>query len=269
MRTTYESDARPSGTLAELFADAITLIRQDAAEYGFTALLGAVGGCIAVVVLMAIGGPIATALAAPAGFTAALITYAMSCAAIRRVGENLSPDSLAAFGAVCVRAPAVIAPMLLPLGATFVGVLAAVFLQRYIGALPATLLAVAVTLAAAIPVLQRVLYIPALFARTANVWDAAARANQAMQAASGALYMLLAWALVPAALFALIALGSGFDTVAAALATLVFIGSMPLCAAIATLVFDRVAAATQPPAKARRPVPQKPPLEDRIARIRR
>jgi hypothetical protein len=274
MRQIYREEPRTSRTLADVFVDALMLVRQDAGEYGFTALLGAGAGAVLVVFLRAIGGPLAIALMAPAAFLAALMTYATACAAIRRVEENLEPDTFRAFASACQRAQVIVTPMFLPLGLTFVAVLAASILDRWLGEGVATMLALLLILVAAIPAFQRALFIPALFARTNDAIEAAERASQAMRSAGPALAVLLGAALVPAGLFGLIALGAGFGTVTAAIAAIAFILTMPLCAAISTLIYDTVAPKIEAAStKGRRRAPAGPaaasPVEDRLSRIRR
>lgn len=246
MRQSIEVEARETRALSDLFADAVMLIRQDAAEYAFTAVLGAVGGAVVVVLLSATAGPPGRALTLPAALLAALLTYAAACAAIRRVEEQLAPDALSAAAAVVTRLPAIVVPVLGPLGATFIALLVAGFIDRWIGATVATLAALAVIAAASMAVFKRALYIPALFTRSASAWDAAARAAEAHRAAGPALFVLQAAALLPAALVWLIAIGTDLSTMSAALATFVLVMTTPLCAAISTLIFDRVAPATKP-----------------------
>ena len=270
MRNSYEGEARETRTLTDLFTDAVVLIRQDAAEYGFTAVLGAIGGAVAVVMLGTAGGPIGRALMAPAAFLAALLTYATACAAIRRVEENLSPDTLSAFAAVCQRAAAVVTPALGPLGIVFAGLLAAGFIDRYVGQTVGTLAGLCVVGGAAIPVFRRALYVPALFTHSSNARDAADRAARAQDTASAALFVLHGAALVPALLFGLIALGTGFTVMSSALASFVFVMTMPLSAAISTLILDRVApAAAMRASAAKRHVASTSPVTDRLTRIRR
>jgi hypothetical protein len=265
----YREAPRTNRTLADVFVDALMLVRQDAGEYGFTALLGAGAGATAVVVLHSIGGPLAIALMAPAAFFAALMTYATACAAVRRVEENLEPDTFRAFSSVCARAQAIITPMFAPLGVTFVAVLAASLLDRWLGQSVASMLALVLIAGAAVLAFQRALFIPALFAHTANAWDASARANEAMRSAGPALAVLLGAALVPSGLFALIALGAGFGAVTSAVVTIAFVLTMPVCAAISTLIFETVAPQAAPAAtKKRTSRAATSPVEDRLSRIR-
>jgi hypothetical protein len=267
MRDFSFEEPQPRRTLTDVFVDALALVRQDAGEYGFTALLGAGAGAALVVFLSAFGGPIGIALMAPAAFFAALMTYATACAAIRRVEDNLEPDTFRALATMTARSSAIITPMFTPLAITFVGVLAATVLDRWIGDALATLLGLVLVAVAAIPAFQRALFIPALFSCGEDPHDAAVRANGAMRSAGPALAVLFGAALVPAGLFALIALGAGFGAVTSAIATIAFVLTMPLCAAIATLILD----ATEPvaaPAPTRAHRQASSPVEERLGRIR-
>jgi hypothetical protein len=269
MREFSHEEPQARRTLADVFVDALELVRQDAGEYGFTALIGAAAGAVAVVMLSGIGGPIAIALMAPAAFFAALMTYATACAMIRRVSENLEPDTFRAFASASAQGSTYITPMFVPLAISFIGVLAGSMLDRWIGDGLATLLALVLVAGAALPAFQRALFIPALFARTADEFDAAARANLAMRSAGPALAVLLGAALVPAGLFALIALGAGFGAVTSAVATIAFVLTMPLCAAISTLMYDLVAPAMPAPAHQGERVAAASPVQDRLGRMRR
>ena len=66
-------------------------------------------------------------------------------------------------------------------------------------------------------------------------------------------------------------IGTGFNVMSTALATFVFVMTMPLCAAIATLVFDQVAPANQAarPAAAVKRRDEDSPVADRLTRFRR
>jgi type IV secretory pathway TrbL component len=100
---TYPDEARRPRTIAEIIADALALLHQDIAEYGFAGLIGAIGAAFLALILSTAGDLAGKALIAPAVFIVTLVTYANTCAAIRRVQDNLEPDAIRAFFAVLAR----------------------------------------------------------------------------------------------------------------------------------------------------------------------
>jgi hypothetical protein len=89
----YEKPAETRGrTVVDIVVDAVAVLHQDAAEYAFAGLIGAVAAAFLALVLPAAGGIVGTALIAPAVFSIAAVTYANTCASVRRATENLEPD---------------------------------------------------------------------------------------------------------------------------------------------------------------------------------
>jgi hypothetical protein len=255
---TYRDEGRPKGTLAEftpryepppdersrtlstVFAEALGLLYQDIAEYGFAATIGAVGAALAAVLLATTGGFIGQALVAPAVFGIAALTYANTCAAIRRALDNLEPESLLAFFAVLARLPAIAAPLTLPLVVSGVAVLAGTIAARWT---PDSVVTLAVIIAFAMCGLssfQRALYVPALFARNVSFSQARTLGGNAMRKAGALVGACFCIAMAPAALIAMAALSTQFHPVATAAAAFVFTMSMPVAAALASLIYEAV-----------------------------
>ncbi len=245
---TYQDETRRSRTVASIIADALALLHQDIAEYGFAGLIGAIGAAFLSLILWTAGGLVGQALIAPAVFIIALVTYANTCAAIRRVQDNLEPDAIRAFFAVLAWLPALVKPLTLPIALSGASVLAGVIAARWA---PVSMVTLAVIIAFALAGLssfQRSLYVPALFARNATVPDARSRGASAMRAAGALVCACFAVALAPAALMALVALSTGFGALSTAAAAFVLVACTPLAAAIASLIYEGAAPQIASPA---------------------
>lgn len=235
---TFGGDAHRSRSLAQLFDEALSLLRQDIADYGFAGLLGAIAAGAAALSFSLAGGDIGRSLVLPAVLLVSLLSYAHAAAAVRRVQEHLEPDSLRAFIAVAVRVPWIVGPAAPPLAITFGAVFTALSLRDRLGAEVAATAAMAVIGAAALLALPLAMRVPALLVRKTSARQAAVRAAETTRELGGALAISFGLALTPAGLLALFALASDFHAVATALAAFAWAATMPVLAAIATLIQD-------------------------------
>jgi hypothetical protein len=232
--------------LSTVFAEALGLLYQDIAEYGFAAMIGAIGAALAAVLLATMGGFIGQALVAPAVFGIAALTYANTCAAIRRAMENLEPESLLAFFAVLARLPVLAAPLTLPLALSGVSVLAGTVAARWAPDSVATLAVIIVFALCGLLSFQRALYVPALFARNVSFMEARKLGGSAMRKAGALVGACFCIAMAPAGLIAIAALSTQFHPVATAVAAFVFVLSMPVAAALASLIYEAVTPRSEP-----------------------
>jgi hypothetical protein len=244
----YEKPAEARGrTVPDIIVDALAVLHQDAAEYAFAGLIGAIAAAFVALVLPAAGGPyVGAALIAPAVFTVAAITYANTCAAVRRSNDNLEPDAVRAFFAVLTRLPAIMPPLALPLAVTGGTTLAAVIAARWAPNSVVTLAAIIVFALAGLSSFQRSLHVPALFARGVSFGDARLLGAAAMRKAGPLVGACFVIAMAPAGLITMGALAAQFSFVATAIAAFVFVASMPVAAAIASLIFDGIAPQVAP-----------------------
>ena len=102
---TNEGGARPSRTLAAIFEEAVTVLRQDLPEYGYIALCGGFTAAILATVLRYIETPISLALAVVVIGVAGVGTLATCAAALERIQHGLQPDSGRSFADALQRAP--------------------------------------------------------------------------------------------------------------------------------------------------------------------
>jgi hypothetical protein len=244
----YERPQEARGrTVADIIVDALAILHQDAAEYIFGALIGAIAAAFAALILPVAGGPyVGAALIAPAVFIIAVLTYANTCAAVRRAQENLEPDAMRAFFAVLARLPAILPQLTLPLAVTGASVLIGAVVARWAPNSVVTLAVILVFALAGFSSFQRSLHVPALFARNVDFAQARLLGAATMRKAGVLVGACFVIAMAPAALIAMAALAAGFSIVATAVAAFVFVASMPIAAAIATLIFDGIAPQVAP-----------------------
>jgi hypothetical protein len=243
------TDAR-GRTPVDVIADALVMLHRDIAEYAFAGFVGAVGAAFLAIVLST-GGIVGQALIAPAVFGVAIVTYANTCAAMRRAQDNLEPDAARAFFAVLARIHALFTPLTLPLALTGGAVLLAVGVSRWAPESVLTLGVIVVFAYSGLAAFQRALYIPALFARNVTFSEARTLGVETMKKAAVLLGACFAIALAPAGLMALIALAAGFGALSTGVTAFVLVMSMPLAGAVAAIVYE--ALAPQMAAKATRP----------------
>jgi hypothetical protein len=234
-------EARPSRTLAAIFEDAVTVLRQDLSEYGYIGLCGAFGAAILATILRYIDTPVSNALIAPIIGVCAAGTLATCAAALERTQDGLQPDSGQSFGEALVRAP-----WLLP--RIFRGVfpmVVAVYMASAYGGELGTLATLGIGLAlvltgiyAALPIAT---YVAALFSRDASPADASAQTLAIMHSSRSFVVAALLIALGPAEVATAIALLARFGTMTTALFAFGFVISMPLVAAMMSLIHAEIA----------------------------
>ncbi|MEX2225744.1 MAG: hypothetical protein WEB52_04755 [Dehalococcoidia bacterium] len=240
MRTNGAS-ARPSRTLAAVFQDAATVLRQDLSEYGYIGLCGAFGAAILATILRYIDTPISNTLIVPVIAIIAVGTLATCAAALERTQDGLQPDSGQSAAEAMVRAPwllARIVPPVLAMGtAVYVTSAYGGDLGRWISlAIGALLVFSAIYVALPLP-----MYVAALFARESSPRDAAAHTLAIMAGSRAFVLAALGIALGPAEIATAIALLARFGTMTTALFAFAFVISMPLVAAMMSLIHARLA----------------------------
>ncbi len=234
---TYAAETPAARPFAETLEAAAAALVQDASEYGITALAGGTAACFAVVALRLMHNPVADALIAPAVVLALVLTFATSAEAFARVSENLQPDAAAAFRTIVSRAGSFAQPWMLLSAGLFFLVLALLLSAGPLGPWPNAGLAAAVFLIAILYAYPRS-YCPVALVAGVRTAREAALVSVALVDATGR-SVLLAWTIAgaPAAMVSLIGLASGFGAASAGLAALVAVASMPLAAAMLSLLF--------------------------------
>ncbi|MBF6600707.1 MAG: hypothetical protein IVW36_09365 [Dehalococcoidia bacterium] len=239
---TYASDVRRRRTLARIIEDSIGIFRQDASEYAFAGLIGAFAACIATLVLVAVGGPVATALLPLVLVPVAVATLATVTEALRRVTDHLEPSAAESFTVVLRGLPAIVWPWL-PLAG---GLALALFADAEFGGDAPSVVRGVAELSLVVVTLWvasvRVLSVPSLVMRRATPEQAVAEARRIFAASRATCAGVWAACLAPALLLFLVAALNGFGAVSSAIAALAFVGSLPFAAVMNSLLFfDAVA----------------------------
>jgi hypothetical protein len=260
----YERPEESRGrTPIDIIADALVMLHRDIAEYAFAAFVGAVAAAFLAVVLST-GGVIGQALIPPAVFGVAIITYANTCAAVRRAQDNLEPDAARAFFSVMARIHALFTPMTLPLVLSSGVLLAGLIASKWAPANVLTLGVIVTFAYCGLTAFQRALYIPALFARNVSFAEARVLGIETMKKSSILLGACFVIALAPAGLMAMVGLAAGFGALSTGVTAFVFIMCMPLAAAVAGIVFEALA----PSMIEEAPRPQRRSLEEQAVEQR-
>jgi hypothetical protein len=237
----YQPPSETRGrTPVDIIVDALAMLHQDVAEYAFAGFIGAILAAFVAVVLST-GGIIGQALIAPAVFSVAIITYANTCAAVRRAQDNLEPDAVRAFFSVLARVHALFTPLTLPLALSGATVLAAVGASRWVPGSVLTLGAIVVFAYCALAAFQRVLYIPALFARNVTMVQARQLGYETLKKSTLLVAACFAIATAPASLMALIGLAASFGTLSTGITAFVFVMCIPLAASVASIIYEGLA----------------------------
>ena len=239
---TYAGEALPPRSLAVISADAISMLRQDAAEYAFTGFLGGAAACFAALILRWNDAAATNAMIAPVTILIAALTMSTSTSAMCRATENLQPDAGSAFASVLWRGAAFLRPWLV-LGIVLFA--AAYALQAFDADLPPWARSAAV---AALVAGSMLWALRSSFHAVALVTQRGASGKDA-EALGAALAwrspapLAAAWAVVlaPAAVVAIVALSAGFGRASTAVCALVFVASMPAAAAMMLLLFIEAA----------------------------
>lgn len=228
------SDERP---FTEIAAEAVDVLRQDAGEYGYIALLGAIPAAVSVAIAGYVGGAIALALIGPVIVIFAVVTLAASVSAISVGVSHLQPDAMRAYATALARLPAVLLPWV-PL-AVILGTASAAFVtfRAELHMVPGIALIVAFAALSVPYIMPRALHLPALFAEELS-WSEAGRVSAALVSEhSLRVALALTIAALPAELVFGFALLAGFDAAAGALVVLFLVGAMPLAAALLSSIF--------------------------------
>jgi hypothetical protein len=235
---TARRHARPGSTLPQIVEAAIAALIQDASEYGIIGFVGGVAACFAAVVLRLMRNPVADAMIAPAVILIGVLTFAVSAEAFARAADNLQPDAAAAAHAVVVRLASHLTPWL-PLSAVlFVVVLSLRLFGGELGALPNAAIAL-VLLAGSLRFAYRCSFVPVAIAIGVQSSRDALTVSAGL-VRSGGTVVAIAWIIagLPAIAGGLIGLAAGFGAASAGFAALVAVGSIPLAAAMMSLIFD-------------------------------
>lgn len=274
MRTYSDPVARPaqaSGgrSLADIFADAVATLRQDGSEFGFVALLGGFTASFTTLILRLAGGALPLSIIGPFILLTTVVTMATSCAMVRRVDDNLQPDSARAFTAVIIRSPAIVLPLLPALILLGLAVFAATLLDGHIGGLGAGGVAFVLGAFALHWTFKRSVYIAALFTRNTTVKEAWAASTAVLRSAPFTILITLVIALAPGVIFTLGAALAGFGTVSTAIAAFFLAFCAPLAGTMMFLLYQQASeGSTITPSAPRAPRPSATAaaLEDRIHR---
>jgi hypothetical protein len=234
---TYGSDVRHARTLGLIVQDGLEILRQDAAEYGFIAFVGAFPACIGLVILRVIDNPLASALIAPLVIAMAVLTMATSTEAFRRVVDNLEPDAVRSFLTVIPRIDALLTPWLPLMGGLAAAGFAASLVGGTAGGLTGTGIVFASLVLSAFYALPRSFVCVALFTQRSTSRQASSGSAALVWRSPSKIATGWAIALGPAIAVALLALMSGMGTASSAIATLIFVGSMPALAVMMSLLF--------------------------------
>lgn len=252
MRTNAAA-ARPARTLAAIFEDAVTVLRQDLSEYGYIALCGGVSAAIVATVLRYIGGAVPLALIVPAVAVLALGTLATCIAALERTQDGLQPDSGQSFVEAIARAPWLLPRLLPPVLALGAAIYVSAAWGSELGTLATLALDLVLVAAAFYMALPVGMYAAALFSRDTSPRDATAHTLVIMRGSRAIVLAALLIALAPAEIAAAIALLARFGTMTTALFAFATVASMPLVAAMMSLIHAEIAPwiGPTPPAPAR------------------
>jgi hypothetical protein len=266
---TNEGGARPSRTLAAIFEEAVTVLRQDLSEYGYIALCGGFTAALLATVLRYIDSPLSLAFAVIVIALAALGTLATCAAALERIQHGLQPDSGRSFADALQRAPWFVARGLPPMLVLAVGV----FITKAFGddlgrwaTLPLSVIFVFAAIYLALPV---PMYVAAMFSRDASPHEASMRTAAIMQGSRAFVVMAMVIALAPAELATAVALLAHFGTMTTALFAFAFVVSMPLVASMLALIHAELAPWIGQPAAQQRPRAATPQASNVAARLDR
>ncbi|HYM15723.1 MAG TPA: hypothetical protein VEZ14_09195 [Dehalococcoidia bacterium] len=232
----YTREARPPGALQRTLQDAVAMLVQDSAEYGFVGFTGASVAAFAVVVLRLMHNAVSDALVAPLVLAAGALTLSTATMAFCRATENLQPDATEALGRLAAR-PMAFARAWLPMaGALFVAGLALGLGGQWLGSWRFPLVMAVVALSA-LYVFSHSFYAVSVVTQRATVREAELVATVLL--GRTATLAALAWlpVLAPTLVAALIAQITGFGVVSTAVVAFVGVMSMPAAAAVMSLLF--------------------------------
>jgi hypothetical protein len=234
-----------SRTMIEVVEDALVMLREDVSEYAFIGLAG--GACAGIVVLLLglIGGPIAIAGIAPALVVIAAVALAASSAAIGAGVSRLQPDASRALAEAARRGLAILRPWL-PL-AVVLGAASyvAALIADHLDLLPPGLTLLAFLALSGAYALPRSLFCTALFEYDLSLEEALATSAAVARAMKGPVVTAWCVALAPALIITALGAITGIDAISGAIAATLLVGSMPVGAALMSLLFHEAASTTR------------------------
>lgn len=238
MRNTHAVDVelRP---LADIFEEAVGTLQQELSEYSFIALIGAVLGCMAVLVCGVIGTPVALAFIGPVIVLAMVLTLATCAAAFGCVNSHMQPDAGGAALAMLRRLPVLLIPWLpLIIGIGVASYALAAFADQVDRArIPDWTQVLALAALALLYAYPRSLTTVALFDEQYTPSQAQQLSAFIVRSSGRRVWAMWAIALAPATLMAGLSLITSLDSVTGALITCFLVGAMPLAAAMSSLLF--------------------------------
>jgi hypothetical protein len=226
-------------SLSEIFEESVDTLRQELSEYSFIALVGAVAGCLAVLICGVIDSAISLALVGPIILLSALLTMATCVAAFGCVNNHMQPDAGGAAIAMLRRLPALLVswlPILVGLGAASYALSGfAEYIDR--ARIPDSAQVLALAGLTMFFVYPRSLVTVALY--DDRFTSAQAQQLSAFIVRNSGRRVWTMWLIVlaPAMLMTALSLITTLDTVTGALITCFLVGAMPLAAAMTSLLF--------------------------------
>ena len=249
--------ARP---LVEILEEALAILRQDASEYAFIGLVGAVAAGMAVLIPALIGGPIALSLIAPLLVAIAATTLAASAAALGVGTNQLQPDAGRAFAAAGARSIAILRPWLPLVVVLGAASYAAAAFSDYLGPVPPEAVILLLALFSGAYTLPRSLCPTALFEHDLSARESLRASATLVRRAP--LTIGSAWGIVlaPSIIVALLGALAGIDAATGAVIAVLFVGAMPAGAAMMSQLFIDAASRIETA-----PAPAPPPKRGRSA----
>ena len=226
-----------SRPLPEIIEESIAILRQDASEYAFIGLVGAFAACMAVLVPGIIGGPIAVALIGPLLVIIAALTLATSAAALGVGTNQLQPDASRAFATAGFRIIAILRPWLPLAVALGAASYAADRFMSYLGPVPPEAIILGLALISGAYALPRSLCATALFEHDLSARQALSASAALVRRATRSIVVAWTIVLAPAIIIALLGGLAGIDAATGAVIAVLFVGAMPVGAALMSQLF--------------------------------
>jgi len=231
-----EVELRP---LADIFEEAIDTLRQELSEYSFIALVGAVLAGLVVLFAGVINSSVSLSLIGPLVALSALLTLATCAAAFGCVNSHMQPDAGSAALAMLRRLPVLLLPWLPLIIGLWAGSYALAAFAEYIDKayIPDTAQILALIGIGLLYAFPRTLTVVASFDEEFTASQAQSLSAFVVRESGRRIWIMWAIVLAPAALMTALSLVVTLDTVTGALITCLFVGAMPLAAAMSTLLF--------------------------------
>lgn len=238
MRNTANADVelRP---LSDIFEEAIDTLRQELSEYSFIALVGGVVAGLVVLVCGVIDTAASLSLVPPLVVLSALLTLATCAAAFGSANHQMQPDAGSAAIAMLQRLPVLLLPWLPLLVGLWVASFALSTFSQYLDKthIPGTLQVLAIIALGLVYAYPRSLAAAAAFEEQFSGAQAQSISAFVVRHSGRRIQAMWVVVLAPAALMLGLSLVVGLDTVTGALITCLFVGAMPLAAAMSSLLF--------------------------------